>query len=121
MSHLNVPVLDEKAACGNMRAVSRAPDRIVNCELCRVGGAGGSAHHRSKALNAGLSGMARGTRCLPFVSPHPTKQMLGQLNISSKPLKRDRHASAQFKSAQPYLTLLQIEEREYNLGVFKIF
>lgn len=30
------------------------------------GGAGGSAHHRLKALEAGLSRMGRGTRCLPF-------------------------------------------------------
>lgn len=36
----------------------------------RDGGAGGSAHHRLKPLETGLSGMARETRCPPFMCLH---------------------------------------------------
>lgn len=44
----------------------------------RNGGPGGSAHHHQKALDTGLSGMARGTLCPPSMSLHRIGRALMQ-------------------------------------------
>ena len=71
---------------------------------------GPEAHHRSKTLEAGLSGLAGGTQCPPFVSSLHEKLFLCKAADKLGLTGFKRHVP--FLITQPYIARVECPTRE---------